>query len=199
MAPRYDRKDAYYRKAKQTGYRSRAAYKLEDLLRRVPVLRKGSSVVDLGCWPGAWLQVLAEHVGPTGRVVGVDLQATDALPDPVEILELDMTSADAGERIRDALKGRPADMLVSDAAPQLTGVRDVDRAALEELWDAAFEIAGRVLHAHAPLVIKGFPGGPADAFRKRLRERFARVSEVRPAAKRGTSKEFYWVAKPRPE
>ncbi len=67
MAPRYDRKDAYYRKAKQSGYRSRAAYKLEDLLRRLPDLRKGSCVVDLGCWPGAWLHPQSLQPGPSSR------------------------------------------------------------------------------------------------------------------------------------
>ena len=81
MAARYQRKDAYYRKAKQSGYRSRGAYKLEELLRKLPALRRGGAAVDLGCWPGAWLQVLAERVGPEGRVVGVDLQATEPLAD----------------------------------------------------------------------------------------------------------------------
>ncbi len=197
MSALYQRKDAYYRKAKQSGYRSRAAYKLEDLLRKLPALGRGSSAVDLGCWPGAWLQVLAERVGPGGRVVGVDLQATEPLPDPVRILQFDFTESGAAERIAEALDGRRAELLLCDAAPKLTGVRDVDRAVLEELWEAALHIAEECLDAAGGLVIKGFPGAPADAFRKRLRARFGRVSEVRPEAKRATSKEFYWVAMPR--
>ena len=164
-------------------------------MRRLPKLRKGAVVVDLGCWPGAWLQVLAERVGPKGCVVGVDLKPVDALPPPVEILELDFTEPDAAERIGAALSGRRADLLVCDAAPNLTGVRDVDRAGLEELWDAVLVISDAILRPGAPLVVKGFPGSPADAFRKQLRSRHARVSEVRPEAKRGTSKEFYWVAR----
>jgi len=150
-------------------------------------------VVDLGCWPGGWLQVLAERVGPEGRVVGVDLQATDPLPAPVELLELDFSEPGAPERIAAAL-GRKADLLLCDASPQLTGVRDVDHAALEELWDAALAVAEHVLEPAGAAVIKGFPSAEADAFRARLRERFARVSEVRPEGKRCTSKEFYWIA-----
>ena len=197
MAARYQRKDAYYRKAKQSGYRSRGAYKLEELLRKLPALRRGGAAVDLGCWPGAWLQVLAERVGPEGRVVGVDLQATEPLADPVRILQLDFTEAGAAERIAEALDGRQADLLLCDAAPKLSGVRDVDCAVLEELWEAALRIADERLAPAGGLVIKGFPGAPADAFRKLLRARFGRVSEVRPEAKRATSKEFYWVALPK--
>ncbi len=197
MAARYQRKDAYYRKAKQSGYRSRAAYKLEELLRKLPTLRRGGAAVDLGCWPGAWLQVLAERIGPEGRIVGVDLQATEPLADPVRILQFDFTESGAAERIVEALDGRHADLLLCDAAPKLTGVRDVDRAALEELWEAALHIVEGCLDPAGGIVIKGFPGAPADAFRKLLRARFGRVSEVRPEAKRPSSNEFYWVALPR--
>lgn len=197
MAARYERKDAFYRKAKQSGYRSRAAYKLEELLPKLPTLRRGGTAVDLGCWPGAWLQVLAERVGAEGRVVGVDLKATDPLPHPVRLLELDFTAPETSELISEALGGRGADLLLCDASPQLSGVRDVDRAALEELWEAALQIAETLLVSGGGLAIKGFPGAPADAFRKQLRERYGRVSEFRPEAKRGTSKEFYWLARPR--
>jgi 23S rRNA (uridine2552-2'-O)-methyltransferase len=151
--------------------------------------------VDLGCWPGAWLQILAERVGPEGRVVGVDLRDTDPLGDPVEILTLDFTEPEGQERIVTAL-GRPASLVLSDAAPKLTGIADVDRAGLEELFEGALQVAERVLEPQGCLVVKGFPGPPADEFRVRLRSRFRAVSEVRPKGKRGTSKEFYWVATP---
>jgi len=150
-------------------------------------------VVDLGCWPGAWLQVLAERVGPEGRVVGVDLQETDPLPHPVAVMQFDFAEPGAPERIALALT-RKADLLLCDASPKLTGVRDVDHAALEEVWQAALAVADHVLTPAGAAVIKGFPCAEADAFRLRLRERFARVSEVRPEGKRGTSREFYWVA-----
>src|SRR5512134_3273055 len=83
---RYERQDSFYRRAKAEGFRSRAAYKLEDLLRRVPPLRRGARVVELGCWPGSWLQVLAARVGAEGCVVGIDLAPVDPLPPPVVTL-----------------------------------------------------------------------------------------------------------------
>jgi 23S rRNA (uridine2552-2'-O)-methyltransferase len=138
--------------------------------------------------------VLAERVGPKGRVVGVDLERTAPLEDPVRVLELDFTEPDAVARISEALDGRRVDLLLCDASPKLTGVRDVDRAALEELWEAALYIADEL--GAGGLAIKGFPGAPADAFRKELRSRYGRVREFRPEAKRGTSKEFYWLASP---
>ena len=129
-------------------------------------------------------------------MLGVDLQRVDELPPPVMLLELDFTEPAAPEQIAVAL-GRPADLLVSDAAPKLTGIRDVDRAAQEELYAGALAVADRAAAPGAPLVIKGFPGPEADAFRAELRRRFGSVSEVRPEGKRSTSKEFYWVAQPR--
>jgi 23S rRNA (uridine2552-2'-O)-methyltransferase len=128
-------------------------------------------------------------------VVGVDLRETDPLGGPVEILILDFTEPESRERIALAL-GRPACLVLSDAAPKLTGVADVDRAAMEELFEGALGVAEQVLEPQGCLVVKGFPGPPADAFRAQLRRRFKGVAEVRPEGKRSTSKEFYWVATP---
>ncbi len=154
-------------------------------------------MVELGCWPGGWLQVLAEQVGPEGRVLGVDRRELEPLGDPVVLLELDFTAPEAPERVAEAL-GRPADALFCDAAPQLSGVREVDRAATEELHEGALRVAESLLGAGGSLVIKAFPGPESDHFRSRLRARFPRVIEVRPEARRSTSKEFYWLATPTP-
>lgn len=137
--------------------------------------------------------MLAEQVGPEGRVVGVDRQALEPLGDPVVLIQLDLTAPEAPERIAEAL-GRPADALFCDAAPQLSGVREVDRAAIEELHEGALSVAETVLRPRGSLVIKGFPGPESDRFRSRLRARYPRVIEVRPEARRSTSKEFYWLA-----
>jgi len=150
-------------------------------------------VVELGAWPGGWLQRLAERVGPKGRVVGVDLREIDPLAPPVELLALDFTLPDAAEAIRSALGG-PADAIFSDAAPKLTGIVHVDRGACEELYDAGLAIAEQLLRPGGRLILKGFPGPEAQAFRDQLRRKFGRVREVRPEGKRATSKEFYWVA-----
>ena len=137
--------------------------------------------------------VLAERVGPDGRVVGVDLEPTDAVAPNVVVLALDMTEPATHDAVAAAL-GRPADAVLCDAAPKLTGIRDVDLAAIEELYAAALALAQRVLRPDGFLIVKGFPGRESDAFRKQLRRAFARVDEVRPEGKRSTSKEFYWLA-----
>lgn len=167
-------------------------FKLEHLLQKLPRLSRGAHVVELGCWPGGWLQMLAERVGPTGRVVGVDLEPLEPLPEPVQTLQLDFTEPDAPARIEAAL-GRPADAVISDAAPKLTGIRDLDLAALDELHEAALRVVDRVLRPGGAILLKSFPGSEGDRFRALLRGRFERVSEVRPEGRRSTSKEFYWV------
>ena len=133
----YHRKDVYHQRAKREGFRSRAAYKLADIQRRERFLQHGARVVDLGCWPGGWLQVAARAVGAEGCVVGVDVRALDAPLDEMNVrfLEADLTDPDVATRVRAALGG-PADVLLSDAAPKLTGIRDTDRAREEALLEA---------------------------------------------------------------
>ena len=126
-------------------------------------------------------------------MVGVDLAETDPVAPNVSVLALDMTEPESVERIATAL-GRPADAVLCDAAPKLTGVRDVDLAAIEELYTAALQIARRTLSPGGFVIVKGFPGQESDLFRKELRRVFAKVGEIRPEGKRATSKEFYWVA-----
>ena len=154
-------------------------------------------MLELGCWPGSWLQVLATRVGTEGVVVGVDLVPVDPLAPPVVTLVGDFCEPVVREAIASALGGR-ADLLLSDAAPKLSGIADVDRAAMEELHEAALALCDSALDEAGSLVMKAFPGAEADAIRLRLRKRFARVAEVRPEGKRATSKEFYWVAGPDP-
>jgi 23S rRNA (uridine2552-2'-O)-methyltransferase len=168
-------------------------YKLDDLLRRAGKLPSGATVVELGCWPGGWLQRLCEMVGPSGRIVGVDVQPFEPLGETVIPLVLDVTEPDAVERIASAL-GRPAHAVLSDAAPKLSGIADVDRSASAELCAAALAVALRVLRPKGFLIVKDFPGPESKAFGAELRRAFARVAEVRPEGRRATSKEFYWLA-----
>ena len=151
-------------------------------------------MLDLGCWPGGWLEVLASRLGPDARIVGVDLEPTDAIAPNVAILALDMCAPEALPAIQAALAGRKADAVLCDASPKLTGIRDADLAALDEIYQAALALAEALLGPRGFLVVKGFPGQESDLFRKELRRRFAAVHEVRPEGKRATSKEFYWVA-----
>jgi 23S rRNA (uridine2552-2'-O)-methyltransferase len=189
----YQRKDARYRQAKAEGYRARSAYKLLELDRRFRLLRPGASVVDLGAWPGGWLQVAADRVGLRGRVVGIDLVAIDPLPQPqVETLVGDVSDPATIARLRERL-GRAADVVLSDAAPKLTGIRARDEAQCKALGDAILAALSPLLGAGGTLVMKAFMGSEND-MRMRLRAGFERTQLVRPSSSRQGSSECYLVA-----
>jgi len=194
VARPYQRKDAYHQQAKREGYRSRAAYKLIEIQRRARVLRRGQRVIDLGCWPGGWMQVAAQEVGPEGRVVGVDLAAVDPP------LELANTVALCGDLSEPAVRaevlaaaGGPADVLLSDAAPKLTGVRATDRAREEALLEAIEAALPELLRTGGHLVLKLMEGPEAQAVERRLRARFEAARSLRPEASRKGTTERYWL------
>lgn len=190
----YQRKDALHQRAKREGYRSRAAYKLLELQRRARVLRRGDVVVDLGAWPGGWLQVASDLVGPTGRVVGVDVAAIDPLPLPnVVVLRDDVTDAGAAERIAAAANGE-VDVLLSDLAPKLTGIAPRDAARSEVLADATRAIATRVLRKGGTMVTKTLGGREGEAARAALKPLFSAVRQVGLDATRKGSSELYLIA-----
>jgi 23S rRNA (uridine2552-2'-O)-methyltransferase len=194
MARPYQRKDAFHQRAKREGFRSRAAYKLQEIQRRTQVLRRGQRVIDLGCWPGGWMQVAAREVGPTGRVVGVDLAAVEPALEFANAVALigDLTQPAVRQAIL-AAAGGSADVLLSDAAPKLTGVRATDRAHEETLL-AAIEVAlPELLRRGGALVLKLMEGPEAQAAEQRLRARFASSRSLRPDASRKGTTERYWI------
>jgi 23S rRNA (uridine2552-2'-O)-methyltransferase len=191
-----ERKDAFHQRAKREGYRSRAAYKLDEFQRDHQLLRPGDRVVDLGCWPGGWLQVAAEAVGPSGRVVGVDLAAI-APPIPYETViafRADLVEPGVAARILDALGG-PADAVLSDAAPKLTGIRATDRAHEEALLEAIEALLPPLLRPGGTLVAKLLEGPEAQSIAKRLQERFASARITKSQATRKGSSEKYLIAR----
>jgi 23S rRNA (uridine2552-2'-O)-methyltransferase len=190
----YERKDPLYQRAKREGYRSRAAYKLLELQKRARVLRRGQTVVDLGAWPGGWLQVAAELVGPSGRVVGIDRASIDPLPYAhVITLTGDVTDPDCVERLRTAL-GRPADVVLSDLAPKLTGVAPRDEAACAALAAATRDVAVALLARGGTLVTKTLGGREGEEARAALRPRFTSVRQLGLDATRKGSSELYLLA-----
>lgn len=194
---RYERKDAFYRKAKSEGMRSRAAYKLEELQREHGILRARQRVVDLGCWPGSWLQVAARIVGSGGRVVGVDLAAIEPplVLENAIALQSDLTDPGTCDRILAELGGRPADVLLSDAAPKLTGVRDADRAREAALLEAIEALIPKLLRPGGAMIVKLLEGPEAQVIERRLRARFASATSTRPDASRKGTSERYLVLK----
>jgi 23S rRNA (uridine2552-2'-O)-methyltransferase len=191
---RYERKDSFHQRAKREGYRSRAAYKLLELSKGQRLLGRGDRVVDLGCWPGAWLQVAAEQVGAGGRVVGVDLAAVDPPLEAANVVALvgDLTDPATTGAILDALGG-PADVLLSDAAPKLTGLRATDRAREEELLLAIEAALPELLRPGGRMLLKILDGPEALAVDRRLRARFERARTLKPKASRKGTTERYLV------
>ena len=189
----YQRKDSFYRRAKSAGYRSRAAYKLIELDRRFGFLRPGDRVVDLGAWPGGWLQVAAERVGARGVVVGVDLTPIAPLPPPVVCVTGDLRSTETLAKILERC-GQQADVVLSDMAPKLSGVRAADQARADELVACAFEAALALLRPGGRLLLKLFQNKGTAAWMARLEQHFESVRATRPEATRAGSAELYAIA-----
>ena len=190
----YERKDTFYKKAKQEGYRSRSAYKLIELNKEFRFLKLGDRVVDLGSWPGGWVQVAASVVGKTGRVIGIDLVIIEPISlTQVTLLQGDATDPALQEKILLAL-GSPADVVLSDMAPKLSGIRERDDARAMELCRTALACAQVFLRPGGVLVLKVFMGAEYQAILSELRAAFTVVKIVRPEATRKRSAETYVLA-----
>jgi 23S rRNA (uridine2552-2'-O)-methyltransferase len=183
----YKRPDRFTQKAKDEGYAARSVYKLDEIDRRVRLLRRGQRVLDLGCAPGSWSKYAIER---TGGVVGVDLTET-ALPGGTFLTAsiYDLTVADLS-----AALGGPADVVLSDMAPLTTGARDADHYAQIELARRAFEIACEILTPGGAFVAKVFEGQDAKAYELDVRRRFDEARRIRPEAVRQNSREWFMVA-----
>ena len=191
----YKPHDSYFHKAKQEGYRSRAAYKLLELQQRYRLLRPGDAVVDLGAAPGGWLQVAANIVGQKGRVIGVDLQNIQPFQQRhVTVIRGDVTTDEIQARIREFL-GRPADCVISDMAPKLTGIRDADMARCLALNQIALKVAVQFLRPGGSLLIKSFISNELHQFTAEIQQHFSTVQRTKPDATRQGSSEFYFFAK----
>lgn len=184
----YDRADSWTRRAKAAGFPARSVFKLEEIDQRHRIVPPGGVAVDLGCFPGSWSKWL---LGKRLRVVGVDLKAPD-LPGGTwiarSVLEVEPTE------LTDAAGG-PADLVVSDLAPNTTGQRFVDHARQIQLADRALELARAVGKPGSTFVCKVFDGEDANAFVERVKAAYADVKRLKPDATRGTSVEFFVVAK----
>jgi 23S rRNA (uridine2552-2'-O)-methyltransferase len=185
--------DRYFQKARAEGYRARSAYKLLQIQGKFHILRKGQSVVDLGAAPGSWSQVTSRIVGSSGRVIAVDLQAIEAIPG-VAILQGDIAAPETHERIVEAAGG-PVDVVLSDAAPNTSGIRERDHALSVELVEAALAVARRSLKPGGCFVAKVFEGQDIPQLLAQLRRHFTLVKPHYPQATRQESREVFLVCK----
>ena len=182
--------DHYVRKAREQGYRSRAAYKLLELDERERLFRPGAVVVDLGAAPGSWSQIAAAKVKPGGKVIAVDLLEIAPISG-VTVLKGDFRDA----ALIEALAGRQADVILSDVLPNLSGIPNVDQARAAELSFAAMDFCQKALKPGGVFVLKAFQGEAFDEVLQRLKRGFGKVNVRKPEASRGESKETYVVAR----
>ena len=186
--------DAYVKRAVQEGYRSRAAYKLLEIQERDRILKPGMSVVDLGAAPGGWSQVVRRLVGHQGQVLAMDILPMEPIPE-VTFLLGDFREATVLDQLRAALAGASVDLVLSDMAPNLSGIVAVDQARALYLCELALDLARQVLKPGGTLAVKAFQGEGFDAFFRLMREAFAQVHIRKPEASRRESREVYLVAK----
>ena len=188
------RDDIYVQQAQRDGYRSRACYKLLELQEKDRIVSPGMTVLDLGSAPGGWSQVAVELVGHRGRVIASDILAMDSLAG-VEFIKGDFTEDGVFEQILAAIGDKPLDVVVSDMAPNMSGMSAGDLPRAMYLVELALDMARRVLTPGGVFVAKVFQGEGFDELYRDAQQSFSRVVTRKPKASRARSKEVYLVAK----
>jgi 23S rRNA (uridine2552-2'-O)-methyltransferase len=186
--------DPWVKKAQVDGYRSRASYKLIELIEKDRLIRPGMMVLDLGSAPGGWSQVVGPLLGSKGRVIASDILPMQPLPD-VEFIQGDFTEAAVFNQIMERLGGKGADLVVSDMSPNISGVDAADQASSIYLVELALDLARQVLKPEGNFVAKVFHGEGYDQYVKDVRSSFSKVVIRKPDASRARSREVYLVAK----
>jgi 23S rRNA (uridine2552-2'-O)-methyltransferase len=185
--------DSFTKKSKKEGYRSRASYKLKEILEKEISIKKGQSILDLGSFPGGWSQVAGEFTGKAGKIAAVDLQKMEPIPEcfflhkPIQ----ELTKKDFNE-IKEFL---PFDLVLSDMAPNISGIRERDNALMIGLVDCVLFAVDQFLTEEGSSVIKVFQGESLDYTRAALKNRFNKVKIFKPKASRPNSKEIYMIGK----
>lgn len=186
--------DQYVKKAKELGYRSRASFKLIELNEKDRLIKPGMTLVDLGAAPGGWSQIAAELVGDNGRVVSSDILPMDPLPG-VQFVQGDFTEESVLNEILETLGDELADLVISDMAPNMSGMSAVDQPAAMYLVELALDMARQVLRPGGDFVAKVFQGEGFDQYMNDARNSFDRVYTRKPESSRPRSREVYLVGR----
>ena len=186
-------KDSFYKKAKQDGFRARSAYKLKEIQDKYHLIKTGDKVLDLGCSPGSFLQVISDVVGENGLVFGIDILPTEKLPfKNIVTIQADIR----GIHIKNVLTEMSLsafDVATCDIAPNLSGIRDVDNANIEDLADAVLRTVQEGLKPGGAFIIKSFFTGSLKSITENLQKTFQKVATYKPAASRSVSSEVYLI------
>ncbi len=188
--------DPWVKKAISQGYRSRAVFKLKEIDEQDNLIRPGMVVVDLGSAPGGWSQYISRQFGDKVTVIAIDLLDMDYL-EHVDFIKGDFQDEDVLAKVDELLAGRKIDLVISDMAPNITGVRSVDEALYEGLLDSVLYFCEQRLKANSHLLVKLFEGPAAHYFRREIKGRYKSGVVRKPSASRPKSREFYFLARHR--
>lgn len=188
------KKDPYVQMARRDGWRSRAVYKLEQIAEKEPIIRPDMVCIDLGAAPGSWSQYVVQHLQERVRLIAIDMLPMQALPG-VEFIQGDFTEDEVLQLLLAKLGNMPADLVMSDMAPNISGNKAVDQPKSMALAELALDVAKKTLRRRGNFVCKLFQGQGADAFIADTRQSFARVKVMKPKASRAGSNEVYVVAR----
>jgi len=186
--------DPYVQQAKKEGWRSRAVFKLQEIDEKDHLLKPGMTVVDLGATPGSWSQYAVKRIQPGGRMIALDLLEMDPLAG-VDFIQGDFREESVLEQLKSALAGRQVDLVLSDMAPNMTGIAATDGAQVMLLAELTLDFARDHLKPGGALLVKVFQGAGFMELRKALREGFATLTTRKPAASKDRSAELYLLAK----
>lgn len=186
--------DPFVQRAKKEGYRSRAAYKLIEIDAKDKLLKPGQVVVDLGATPGGWSQIVAPRIQPGGRLVAIDLLEMVPLPECV-FIRGDFHEQAVQDMLLAELAGRDVDLVLSDMAPNISGVESADQARCIDLAELALEFSMRVLQPGGAFLVKVFQGAGFEAFHRAMRAEFSSIATRKPDASRSRSAEVYLLGK----
>lgn len=188
--------DEYVKRAQREGFRSRAVYKLEEILQKDPLLKPGVTVIDLGAAPGSWSQYVTRQLKGKGRVIALDILPMESLPG-VELIEGDFREKEVIDSLMNKLDGQAVDLVMSDMAPNISGIEAVDQPRSVYLAELAVELAGEVLAKNGNLLFKAFQGEGFDGLIKELKASYRKVVIRKPQASRPHSREVYVLARQR--
>ena len=186
--------DPYVKQAQKDGYRSRASYKLLEIIEKERMIRPGMTIVDVGSAPGGWSQVASRMVGHEGRVHALDILPMDPVAG-VDFILGDFTEQEIFDQLLKLIGNRPVDLVISDMAPNLTGAKAVDQPAMMYLAELGIDLTCQVLKPEGVFIAKLFQGEGFDQFVRHVRTLFNSVSMKKPDASRAKSREVYLVAK----
>ena len=186
--------DVWVKRARQEGWRSRAVYKLLEIDQKDRLIRPGMTVVDLGAAPGSWSEVAVKKTGHKGRVVALDILPMDSIAG-VEFIEGDFREQAVYDRLLETLGDVPVDLVISDMAPNISGLKAVDQPRAMYLAELALELAEKVLKPGGDFLVKVFTGEGLDEYKKTMRSAFEKIIVRKPAASRPRSREIYLLAR----